>query len=119
MIPTINHIVKSAKKIIAYNVSFDVGFLEAFGMDFAAVESYYDVMKEFAIIYGEWNDYYRSFAWKNLSECADFLGYTWDENDARNSVEDCRATFFCYNKMKKLEYQKRYEENAKRYYKAE
>lgn len=111
LIPTINHIIKNAKKIIAYNLSFDVGFLTAFGVDFSAIECYEDVMEEFAVIYGDWNDYHRSFTWKSLSVCADFLGYTWDEHDAHNSVEDCRATLYCYNKMIEPEYQKRYEEN--------
>lgn len=59
---------------------------------------YFDVMKEFAPIYGEWSEYHGDYKYKSLSVCAGYYGYEW-EGKAHDSLEDCKATLYCYKKM--------------------
>ena len=58
--------------------------------------SHYDVMLEFAPIYGEWSSYHESYKWQKLTTCAKYYGY---EFKAHDSLEDVKATLFCYKKM--------------------
>ncbi len=98
--PKINVILINAKRIIGYNHSeFDNPFLEQYGAVFPNDAEIYDVMQEFAPIYGEWNDYYGDYRWQKLSVCADYYGYDWEGDAAHNSLSDCKATLYCYNKM--------------------
>lgn len=53
-------------------------------------------MIDFPEIYGEYNDYYESYVWKDLSTCADYYGYKFQAHD---SLEDAKATLYCYKKM--------------------
>ena len=90
----------SASELISYNGAyFDVRFLAAEGIVFPDVP-HYDVMLEFAPIYGEWNDYYGTYRWQKLTTCAGYYGYTFKAHD---SLEDVRATLYCYNRMKEEE----------------
>lgn len=98
--PKINAILNSARLIIGYNHSkFDNTFLEQYGAKFPKNAEIYDVMLEFAPIYGEWNDYYGNYKWQKLSVCADYYGYDWNDGAAHNSLSDCNATLYCYNKI--------------------
>ena len=95
----INVILSHAKKIIGYNLIFDLEFLAAAGAVWA-VEEFYDVMREFAEIYGEWNEVFDDFKWQKLTTCANYYKYDWESDTAHDSLADCRATLFCYNKIK-------------------
>lgn len=53
-------------------------------------------MLAFAEIYGEWNEYYGNYKWQSLSKCAEYYGYTFKAHD---SLEDVKATLYCYKKM--------------------
>lgn len=92
---TIQSIFLSANLLIAYNGSFDIEFLRSAKIFVPDVE-YYDVMFSFAEIYGEWNDYYGEYKWQKLSKCAEYYGY---EFKAHDSLEDVKATLYCYNKI--------------------
>ena len=116
LVPVINHIIRSAKRLIAYNAAFDVRFLEEFGIDFSSIERTDDLMQEFAVLYGDWNEYYQSFAWKSLEVCAAYFGYEWGEGKAHNSFEDCKATLYCYQQMNEPKYREIYDENIDLYY---
>lgn len=50
----------------------------------------------FAKIYGQWDDYHGNYKWQNLSKCARYYGY---EFKAHDSLEDVKATLFCYKRM--------------------
>ena len=54
-------------------------------------------MYEFAEIYGQWNEYYGNYTWKSLDDCCLYYGYYLD--NAHNSLKDCKATLYCYNKV--------------------
>lgn len=58
-----------------------------------------DVMQDFADIYGEWSDKYGCNKWQKLTKCATYYGYDWENDTAHDSLADCRATLYCYNKI--------------------
>lgn len=96
IIPLLKGILENVNMVVGYNVLFDIGFLEKWGLDFSK-KSVYDVMTEFAPIYGEYDEYYGNYRWQKLQTCAEYYGY---EFNAHDSLEDVKATLFCYNKMK-------------------
>lgn len=89
--------IASAHTYIGYNSTFDINMLSEWGADFSALKVV-DVMKDFAEIYGEYNDYYGTFKWQKLSTCAAYYGYEFKAHDA---LEDVRATLYCYKEMQK------------------
>ncbi len=100
-IPTIKAIVDAADLVIGYNqIGFDCPFISAAtGISFEGKEMY-DVMLEFAPIYGEWNEEKGDYKWKKLTVCASYYGY---EFRPHNSLDDSLATLYCYKKMKEAE----------------
>lgn len=52
----------------------------------------------FAEIYGEWNERRGSYKWQSLTKCATYYGY---EFKAHDSLEDVKATLYCYKKWKR------------------
>lgn len=110
--PTPDEVVKIVKPLfedadllIAYNGVFDIGFLSKWGIDFSDHyfgkngKSYCDVMRKFAVVYGDWNENRQSFVWQRLSVCAAHYGYEFFAHDA---LEDVKATLHCYNSMNNL-----------------
>ena len=59
-------------------------------------EKWIDPMIMFAEIYGEWNERRGSYKWQSLTKCATYYGY---EFKAHDSLEDVKATLYCYKKM--------------------
>ncbi len=103
LIPVVKGIFASADILIAYNIDFDLGFLAQWEICPTKSQKLIDVMKDFAEVYGEYNEYYDSYTWQKLTTAADYYGYKFKAHD---SLEDVKATLYVYNKM--LE-QKRYE----------
>lgn len=95
LIPTVRGIFESAKLLISYNGDFDIRFLTEWGIDLSE-KPHFDVMMEFAPIYGEWSDWHQDYKWQKLATCAAYYGY---EFKAHDSLEDVRATLFGYRKM--------------------
>ncbi len=94
----IRNIFESAEMIIGYNeLSFDLNFLDKLKLNIKD-KKIVDIMLDFAEVYGEWNEKYNDYKWKKLIECADYYGYHFK---AHNSLEDVKATLFCYKKMLK------------------
>ena len=93
-------IIFSAKKVIGYNTPFDLNMLKSYGVYPNPTAAIVDVMRDFAPIYGEWNEKHNDWKWKKLIDCADFYGYNWGDDKAHDSLADCRATLYCYNKIK-------------------
>ena len=89
------------ERIVGYNnINFDNGFLERIGIDFSN-KIQYDVMLEFAEIYGKWNDFYGDYKWQKLDTCAAYYDFDWStiKEGAHNSLGDCYATLHCFKKM--------------------
>lgn len=98
-IPELNEILYSAEKIIGYNTIVDLNFLKKSGVFIPENAEIVDVQEDFAPIYGERDlslnprGYYK---WQKLTTCADYYGYSFKAHD---SLEDAKATLFCYNKI--------------------
>ena len=110
----VRNIFNKAEVIVAYNNAYDVEMLRKWGIDLDnKVQE--DVMKDFALYYGEYVPEYSEFKWQKLTKCAEYFGY---EFKAHDSLEDVRATLFCYRKLEKLkesgEYMDRVKENIER-----
>ena len=97
----LNTILRGAKKIIGYNTLFDLDFLRNNGIFIDDNADVVDVMREFAPIYGEYNEYYNDYKWQKLTTAAAYYNYNWDDlpEKAHNSLADCFATLYVYNKM--------------------
>lgn len=98
VISDVKSIMDSARTIIGYNPMFDLEFLKNIGIDYADKEIW-DVMSEFAQIYGEWDDYYQEYKFKSLEACANYFNYAFN---AHNALDDVKATLHCYNAIKTL-----------------
>ena len=94
----INNIVSQADVIIGYNTQFDLDFLSSVGIENEKAEVV-DVMLDFAEVYGEWSENYGCYKWQKLTTCAEYYNYDWGEDNAHNSLSDCRATLFCYQQL--------------------
>ena len=95
----LNHIFSSVELIIGYNINgFDLYFLSEAGI-FVPVEILtYDVMLEFAPIYGEWDYYRKDYRWQKLEMCARYYNYI-GSGKYHDSLEDVRATLHCFYSM--------------------
>ncbi len=94
----ISEILASAEKIIGYNTSFDLKFLEAAGVVIPTDVEIVDVMQMFAEIKGDWSEVRSGLKWHKLTECAEYCGYEW-EGPAHDGLQDARATMFCYKQI--------------------
>ena len=95
----IDKILRKAGLIVGYNhKGFDMPFLAAKGIDTAVKAKLYDVMLEFAYIYGEKGSR-GGCKWQRLTTCANYYGYT--DYKAHDALEDARATLYCYYAMQK------------------
>lgn len=92
---TVREILSRADFVIAYNYAFEDSFLRAYGIEIDK-EKWFDPMLAFAEVYGQWDDYHGNYKWQSLSKCAKYYGY---EFKAHDSLEDVKATLFCYKKM--------------------
>lgn len=103
LLPSLLGIFQSARELVSYNGwSFDMWFLEAVGISVQNIP-HFDVMHEFAPIYGEWSDYHQSYRWQSLSICAHYYNYQFQAHDA---LEDCKATLYCCKQIRKAEKEK-------------
>ena len=97
----LKNILTSAKCIVGYNTSFDLGFIkEFFGITIPG-ERIYDVMYDFADIYGEYSEKYESFKFQSLDTCTRFFDYEWP-GKAHDALEDVKATMYCYKAMQNI-----------------
>ena len=99
LIPKLKGIFESCDTIIGYNTLFYLSFLGF--LDFSN-KTIIDVMDDFAPVYGEWSDYHEDYKWQKLVTCAQYYGFDWNsiQENAHDSLGDCYATLYCYNKMK-------------------
>lgn len=98
-LPQLNDIFSAAELIVGYNIdAFDLFFIKEAGIHVPEDTMTYDVMLEFAPVYGEWNDYFQEYRWQKLAVCADYYGYQ-SHGSFHDSLEDVRATLHCFYTM--------------------
>ena len=96
---TLNDIFKDVQLLVGYNnVYFDNAFLKEAGIQIPEDAKMYDVMLKFAPIYGEWNEMRQDYKWQKLAKCAEYYGFHGD-GQFHDSLEDVRATLYCFNSM--------------------
>jgi len=83
-VPRIKEILSEASLIIAYNVDFDLPFLEAAGALPDTPLEVSDPMVDFAKHHSDWG------RWRKLTYVADYIGYIWT-GAAHGSLADTRA----------------------------
>lgn len=88
LLPLIRKIFNDAQLLVSYNGCFDIRFLSAAGIDLSC-KQHFDVMRHFASCYNNGKVV-------KLISCAQYFGY---EFKAHNSLEDVKATLFCFNKI--------------------
>ena len=90
----IQSLLSGARLLVGYNLSFDLAFLAAVGVEIPAGLQF-DVMREFAPVFQR-----RSkdgcYRWWSLSVCARHYGIEYYPHDA---LEDARATLACFQHM--------------------
>lgn len=94
-VQAVTEILNKADNVISYNADFENGFLKAYGI-YIDPGKWIDPMVIFARIYGEYDSCHDSYKWQKLSKCADYYGYKFKAHD---SLEDAKATLYCYKKM--------------------
>ncbi len=94
----IQNIFSKATELIAYNTSFDIGFLRKNGIVFPEVKIT-DPMLDFSNIYREWDESRNTYKWKNLAFVSDWFEY--GDFNAHDSLEDIRATKYIYDIIEK------------------
>ena len=96
---TLNDIFKDVQLLVGYNnIYFDNAFLKEAGIQIPEDAKMYDVMLKFAPIYGEWNEMRQDYKWQKLAKCAEYYGFHGD-GQFHDSLEDVRATLYCFNSM--------------------
>ena len=95
-------ILQGADRVIGYNTQFDLSMLATVGAKLPTDTTVVDVMQDFAPIFGEYNEERGSYKWQKLTVCAEYYGYDWGADTAHDSLADCRATLYCYQKMQEL-----------------
>ena len=99
-VPRLNKILSEAELIVGYNCKyFDLHFLLNAGIRWDFEKDIFDVMLEFAPIYGEWDYRHYEFKWQNLATCAAFYDYESNGGSYHDSLEDVKATLHCYLQM--------------------
>jgi len=96
----VQSIIDRADTFITYNGDFDISFLECAGISIPKNIIHEDVMKMFAPVYGIWNRKRAEYRWQKLTTCAEYFNYSYHAHD---SLEDCKATLFCYKRICELD----------------
>jgi len=95
----INRIIEGSSLIVGYNhYKFDLMFLRKAGI-IPYSKRVVDVMENFSPIYGDRNPKYKDYTHKSLGVCAKYYKYPYYK--AHDSLEDAKATLYCFYKMEK------------------
>lgn len=96
-------LLEQSEKIVGYNTGFDLGFIaKAAGKDDTWLRTMMaksvDVMRNFAVVYGEWSEKHQDYHFQKLTACAAYYGYEWP-NGPHDSLEDAKATVYCWPRV--------------------
>ena len=80
--------------VVGYNVEFDSNFIYASGLCLSPYVEEFDVMKEFAPIWGKWDARHNDYRWAKLAQCAAY--YKVGNFEQHTSLGDTEATRLCF-----------------------
>ncbi|MBQ9317400.1 MAG: 3'-5' exonuclease [Atopobiaceae bacterium] len=80
--------------VVGYNVEFDSKFIYSSSVPFSPYVEEFDVMKEFAPIWGRWDERHNDYRWAKLTDCAKY--YEVSDFEAHTSLGDTEATRQCF-----------------------
>ena len=83
--------------VVGYNIEFDSDFLYSSSLNLSPYVEEFDVMKEFAPVWGKLDSYHNDFRWAKLIDCAKYYGIGGFE--AHSSLGDTGATRQCFLKL--------------------
>ena len=86
-------IISSAELIIGYNVSFDQRMLKAGGIGFGT-RDIYDVMEDYAQVWGTWSYHKGDYLWVSLEKAASHFKIPLDAHDAANDAIATARLFY-------------------------
>lgn len=99
-ISLINKIIADSDLIVGYNSNwFDIPFMREHGIDIPDDKSKADVMLEYAEYVGEPSEKGGDYKRHKLVACAHNYGYDLSTDKAHNSVEDAKATMYCWKAL--------------------
>lgn len=93
-LPELLNLMESFAAVVAYNAGFERSVLRNYGVDPVVV--WIDPMLMFAPVYGEWSDWFGDYKYQKLATAAGYYGYDFE---ARDALEDVKATRYVFEKM--------------------
>lgn len=78
--------------LVGYNIGFDQRLLQQSGANLPEIEAF-DLMDAFARLHCQYNRHRQAYRWLRLTDVATIYGYHYEAHD---SLNDARATAFCY-----------------------
>lgn len=94
---TIESILAESMMLVGYNLEqYDLPILQLNGITIPD-RRVYDVMLEFAPIYGAWDYRHGDYRWQSLATCATY--YDYHGGDFHDALEDVKATMYCFWQM--------------------
>lgn len=85
---------KNIDLVVGYNIPFDSDFIYASSLNLSPHVEEFDVMREFAPIWGKWDEYHNDYRWAKLVDCAKH--YKIGDFEAHSSLGDTEATRKCF-----------------------
>lgn len=90
---TISGIIDNAELIVGYNIDFDQSMLKAAGFGFG-IRRIYDVMDDYAQVWGRWSDRKDDYLWVKLPVAARRFGISIDAHDAASDAKATARLFY-------------------------
>ena len=91
----LRELIDKAPLVVGYNLEYDLEKLASSGILFRP-RAEYDLMREYAKVFGEWADWKNDRLWVKLVDVANRYHYSYH---AHNALEDAKATAYCYRKF--------------------
>ena len=90
--PSLSALWANSALLVGYNIGFDQRLLHQSGVNLSGIEAF-DLMEAFARLHCQWNRHRQAYRWLRLTDVATIYDYQYEAHD---SLNDARATAFCY-----------------------
>lgn len=90
--PSLSALWANSALLVGYNIGFDQRLLHQSGVNLSGIEAF-DLMEAFARLHCQYNRHRQAYRWLRLTDVATIYDYQYEAHD---SLNDARATAFCY-----------------------